>query len=34
VVYSLIFFWFLIAGPGKASLDTFVARWLGIRTQD
>jgi len=32
VVYSLIFFWLLIAGPGKASLDTLVARWLGIRT--
>jgi putative oxidoreductase len=34
VVYSLIFFWLLIAGPGKASLDTLVARWLGIRTHD
>lgn len=33
VVYSLIFFWLLIAGPGKASLDTLLARWLGIRTQ-
>ena len=33
VVYSLIFFWLLVAGPGKASLDTLVARWLGIRTQ-
>ena len=32
VVYSLIFFWLLIAGPGKASLDTLLARWLGIRT--
>ena len=32
VVYSLIFFWLLVAGPGKASLDTLVARWLGIRT--
>lgn len=32
VVYSLIFFWLLIAGPGKVSLDTLVARWLGIRT--
>jgi putative oxidoreductase len=32
VVYSLIFFWLLIAGPGKASLDTLVARWFGIRT--
>ncbi len=32
VVYSLIFFWLLIAGPGKASLDTLVARMLGIRT--
>lgn len=32
VVYSLIFFWLLIAGPGKASLDTWLARALGIRT--
>lgn len=34
VVYSLIFFWLLMAGPGKVSLDTLVARWLGIRTHD
>ncbi|MEP6907639.1 MAG: DoxX family protein [Pseudoxanthomonas sp.] len=34
VVYSLIFFWLLMAGPGKASLDTLLARWLGIRTHD
>jgi putative oxidoreductase len=34
VVYTLIFLWFLIAGPGKASLDTLVARWLRIRTFD
>jgi putative oxidoreductase len=34
VVYTLIFFWFLMAGPGKISLDTLVARWLGIRTRD
>jgi putative oxidoreductase len=33
-VYILIFFWLLIAGPGKVSLDTLVARWLGIRTRD
>ena len=33
-VYSLIFFWLLMAGPGKASLDTWVAKWLGIRTHD
>ena len=32
VVYGLIFFWLLVAGPGKVSLDTWVARWLGIRT--
>lgn len=31
IVYSLIFFWLLVAGPGKASIDTLVARWLGIR---
>jgi putative oxidoreductase len=34
VVYTLIFFWFLMAGPGKVSLDTLVARWLRIRTQE
>lgn len=34
IVYSLIFFWLLMAGPGKVSLDTLVARWLGIRTRD
>ncbi|HEX7815731.1 DoxX family protein [Dyella sp.] len=33
-VYILIFFWLLMAGPGKISLDTLVARWLGIRTHD
>lgn len=32
VVYVLIFFWLLMAGPGKASLDTLVARRLGIAT--
>lgn len=32
IVYSLIFFWLLISGPGRASLDTLVARVLGIRT--
>lgn len=32
IVYSLIFFWLLISGPGKASLDTLLARTLGIRT--
>nr|WP_199044990.1 DoxX family protein [Dyella sp. ASV24] len=32
IVYSLIFFWLLISGPGKASLDTWVARALGIHT--
>ena len=29
-VYILIFFWLAMAGPGKASLDTFVARALGL----
>lgn len=33
IVYSLIFFWLLVSGPGKASLDTLVARTLGIRSQ-
>lgn len=28
--YILIFFWFIIAGPGKASIDTLINRWLGI----
>jgi putative oxidoreductase len=32
IVYSLIFFWLLVAGPGKVSVDTFIARWLGVRT--
>ena len=31
-VYVLIFFWLLVAGPGKASLDTWLARRLGIAT--
>lgn len=34
IVYSLIFFWLLVAGPGKVSLDTLLARWLDIRTAD
>lgn len=33
-VYILIFFWLLMAGPGKVSLDTLLARWLGIRTKE
>jgi putative oxidoreductase len=31
VLYILIFFWLLMAGPGKVSMDTLLARWLGIR---
>lgn len=31
VLYILIFFWLLMAGPGKVSVDTLLARWLGIR---
>ncbi|HUB92259.1 MAG TPA: DoxX family protein [Dyella sp.] len=34
VLYITIFFWFLIAGPGKISLDTLIARWLGVRARD
>ncbi|RUL74829.1 DoxX family protein [Dyella choica] len=34
VLYITIFFWLLIAGPGKFSLDTLVARWLNIQTRD
>jgi putative oxidoreductase len=33
-VYILIFFWLLMAGPGKVSLDTLLAKWLGIRTKE
>lgn len=29
-VYILIFFWLAMAGPGRASLDTLVARALGL----
>ncbi|MFO1435729.1 MAG: DoxX family protein [Gammaproteobacteria bacterium] len=29
-VYILILFWLLMAGPGKASMDTLLARWLGL----
>ena len=32
VTYILIFFWFIIAGPGKASIDTLINRWLGLRS--
>jgi len=34
LTYILILFWLLLAGPGKLSLDTLLARWLGIRTHD
>lgn len=34
VVYVLIFFWLLMAGPGKASLDALIARRLGIATPE
>ena len=34
VVYILIFLYFLAAGPGAISLDTLLARWLGIETPD
>jgi putative oxidoreductase len=30
VVYILIFFWLLMAGPGRYSLDNVLARTLGI----
>jgi putative oxidoreductase len=32
LTYILIFFWLLVAGPGEVSVDTLLARWLGIRT--
>jgi len=31
-LYTLVFFWLLIAGPGKISLDALIAKWLGIST--
>lgn len=34
LTYILILFWLVMAGPGKASLDTLLARRLGIRTRD
>jgi len=30
-VYILIFFWLLMAGPGKVSVDTLINRRLGLR---
>ena len=30
--YILIFFWFIVAGPGKASVDTLINKWFGLRT--
>eukprot|EP00456_Euglypha_rotunda_P031937 TRINITY_DN24798_c0_g1_i4.p2 TRINITY_DN24798_c0_g1~~TRINITY_DN24798_c0_g1_i4.p2 ORF type:complete len:161 (-),score=39.73 TRINITY_DN24798_c0_g1_i4:210-692(-) len=32
VLYLLVFLWLLIAGPGRASLDAWVLRWLGPPT--
>jgi putative oxidoreductase len=32
VVDILIFVWLFIAGPGRISLDTLIARWFGIAT--
>ena len=32
-LYMLIFVWFVFAGPGRVSLDTLLAKWLGIGTQ-
>ncbi len=31
-VYILIFFWLFMAGPGKVSIDAWIARRLGIAT--
>lgn len=31
-LYILVFFWLLMAGPGKASVDTWLARRFGIAT--
>lgn len=32
-VYILIFFWLLMAGPGAASVDTLINRWLSLHSQ-
>jgi len=32
-VYILIFFWLLMAGPGKVSVDTLISRRLGLRSR-
>lgn len=32
-VYILIFFWLLMAGPGKVSIDTLINRRLGLRNR-
>jgi len=29
-LYILILFWLLMVGPGRASLDALLARWLGL----
>lgn len=31
--YILIFFWLLMAGPGKVSIDTLINRRLGLRNR-
>ncbi|HYA20519.1 MAG TPA: DoxX family protein [Burkholderiales bacterium] len=31
-IYILIFFWLLIAGPGKVAVDALVSRWLGLNS--
>lgn len=33
-LYTLVFVWLLLAGPGKASLDYFIARRLGLPIAD
>ncbi len=32
VLYLFIFFWFLMAGPGRASVDHLVWRWIDRKT--
>ena len=32
-IYILIFFWLLMAGPGKVSVDTLISRRLGLRNR-
>lgn len=34
VVYILIFYWLIVAGPGRVSVDALIARKLGVPPQE